>query len=1287
MATTNKLLQAAAGVSTGSGSSGGGGGSGSSTLDISGASYASKSFSVATQAAFPTGVDFNPAGTKMIISDFTTADFFTYSLSTAWDVTTASYDGSSSNYALASAQGSLLGFCFGDNGTKLYNLDHNNAKYHQHTLTTAYDVSTASADSKSLHHFSTNETPRGIAFNSDGTKCYIASQKYALYGDKPGIFEWDLSTAWDISTASYNNKVLELTNSANYTASGSNRTYGFSQIHFNSSGTQVFLQDTIATDIKQYDLTTAWDISSGSYANKNFDLSNEMGFPRGLAFDPDATKMYTVGQTNDTVYQYDTNGTWTLSSGGSSTFVQDFFSVTSYTGNASTQTITNDVDLSSGGMVWSKRNDQNLNHYFTDTERGGTNYYDFMAGGEETGGSISSFNSDGYSLQASGNGNASSVDYTSYSFKDQDHFFKQFEYTGNGSTQQIAHGLGCVPGFLLIKMSGGHWIYWHNEFLGTSKWGYGNLNTAPGTSVNYFGNNTAQVDPTSTHFTVGNSGSVNDNGTTYTVYAFGHNSSGSGGFGTSGNDDAIKCGGYIGNGTTGAGPTIDLGFVPQFFLIRCADYATGWFLFDSERGMTSAAATNDPYFEVKAIAQNTGSDIVKLTASGVQITGNGHPNWNQNNVNYIYMAIRKPMTIASAGADIEDLFSTDPYTSNGSSKVITNGIDLDGEGGLVWIKARTYAYSSVLFDTNRGFGNYLLSDQTLQQNFAGNLGWTTGTFNNNGFTLPSDTNGSINGSYNYVSWTFRDAPKFFDSVTYNSSSGNVTNFGSAGAKVDHSLGSVPGLIIVKCIDTASTSWKVYHRGLNGGTNPEQYEISLNSNGAQTNSASSWYDTAPTSTQFTLGSSGDVNNSSRSYTAYLFAHNDNGDGGFGAGGDQDIIKCGSYTGNGSSTGPEIDLGFEAQWVLIKCATTGGSNYGWYIMDVMRGMNGVADTWIDVSSNAVESSASYGYVKPEPTGFKVQNADARVNASGQTYIYVAIRRGPLAAPTDATDVFDIALNEGAVDSNFGMDAGFPVDAWLYGQQSGTGKFFLFDRLIGNKFLKPNAQTAETTYSVSFDSNTNVHLTNDGTSSNGYIQYALKRAPGFFDAVAFTGNATAGRTVSHNLGVAPEMMWIKQRDNARSWAVYTSATGTGKFLKLEGTDAVITQSGVFDTAPTNSVFTVETNTYVNISGGKYIAYLFATLAGVSKVGSVTHSGTTNVDCGFSAGSRFVMLKRTDAAGDWYVWDSERGIVSGNDPYLLLNSTANEVTNTDYIDPLSSGFTITSSFTAGTYIFYAIA
>jgi hypothetical protein len=79
------------------------------------------------------------------------------------------------------------------------------------------------------------------------------------------------------------------------------------------------------------------------------------------------------------------------------------------------------------------------------------------------------------------------------------------------------------------------------------------------------------------------------------------------------------------------------------------------------------------------------------------------------------------------------------------------------------------------------------------------------------------------------------------------------------------------------------------------------------------------------------------------------------------------------------------------------------------------------------------------------------------------------------------------------------------------------------------------------------------------------------------------------------------------------------------------------------------------VNGNGETYISYLFATLAGVSKVGSYTGTAADlNVDCGFSAGARFILIKRTDSTGDWYVWDSARGIVVGNDPYILLNSTA---------------------------------
>jgi len=215
---------------------------------------------------------------------------------------------------------------------------------------------------------------------------------------------------------------------------------------------------------------------------------------------------------------------------------------------------------------------------------------------------------------------------------------------------------------------------------------------------------------------------------------------------------------------------------------------------------------------------------------------------------------------------------------------------------------------------------------------------------------------------------------------------------------------------------------------------------------------------------------------------------------------------------------------------------------------------------------------------------------------------------------------------------------------------------------------------------------------------VQYLFRRAPGFFDVVAYTGNSASSQSVSHNLGAIPEMMIVKARNSSTadpSWGTYHQALGNTKYLRLNQNLSALTGSQYWnDTSPTSTVFTVGDANAFNKSGDTFIAYLFATAPGVSKVGSYTGTGTTlSIDCGFTAGARFVMIKRTDSTGDWYVWDTARGIISGDDPYLLLNSTAAEVTNTDYIDPLSSGFQISSTAPAainasgGSFIFLAIA
>ena len=681
------------------------------------------------------------------------------------------------------------------------------------------------------------------------------------------------------------------------------------------------------------------------------------------------------------------------------------------------------------------------------------------------------------------------------------------------------------------------------------------------------------------------------------------------------------------------------------------------------------------------------------------------------------MATKKKLLEAAAGSaggaalNVEDVFSTYLYDGNSSTQTITNGIDLAGEGGLVWIKNRTTTNRShILFDSERNLGDALISNSTAAETTISPL--ATPSFNSDGFLVFSSVAAMNNSGDDYASWTFRKAPKFFDVVEYNSSSGNTTNFGSAGATVDHNLGSVPGMIIVKCTDTAATNWKVYHRGLNGGINPEQYEIELNQTGVAANSANSWNDTAPTSTQFTLGASGDVNNSSRSYIAYLFAHN-NGDGEFGPDADQDIIKCGSYTTNASADAT-INLGWEPQWVMFRPYD---DTSNWKIVDNMRGFLATA-------------TASTGYNKelnPNTSGAEVANDQIQITSTGfdhvsgfasKNFIYIAIRRGPMAVPTDAADVFDMYYNSTSGKTNGVYGNIGPVDI-IYSKRLNTSAGpYLFDRLRGGSQLLStpftNAESQRSPAWHQFDVMVGVQedyatVYTPGSGNTG-IDVFWKRAPSFCDVVAYTGeNGMGGQTDAkpHNLGVVPEMIWIKTRSlTAREWVVWvngfgtgqTDGTGTKEWLYLNTSDALqssTSSSNVPWGGPhTATTFSTGSWSRVNDTGETYIAYLFASLDGVSKVGSYTGNGSNQtIDCGFSSGARYVVIKRTDSTGDWYVWDTERGIVAGNDPHYRLNEDAAEVTTDDSLDPDNSGFIVNQvsatniNVSSATYIFYAIA
>ena len=638
---------------------------------------------------------------------------------------------------------------------------------------------------------------------------------------------------------------------------------------------------------------------------------------------------------------------------------------------------------------------------------------------------------------------------------------------------------------------------------------------------------------------------------------------------------------------------------------------------------------------------------------------------------------------------IEDVFSTYLYTGNGTTQTIVNGIDLSTKGGLVWGKNRTSVAANVLVDTARGSTKVLYSNATNAQVTSSSSNDLT-SFNTNGFSVGPVQNADLNtNSANYVSWTFEKQAKFFDCGTYASTASTQT--------ISHNLGSVPGCIIIKKLDSLgfNAGWAVYHRSL---TNPSNYYLVLNTTAAETNYGGSFISNV-TSTSFDVnGASGFLGYTGSSYVYYAFAHDA---GGFGLTGTDNVISCGSFTTTGSSQ--DISLGYEPQWVMMKRSDSTGA---WWMFDAMRGMSNTNALFLYANQSSAEYDNGAPVCIPTATGF---NLPSGVFGASQTYIYIAIRRGPMKVPTDATKVFEPVTYTGT-GADITISSSNVVDLAITMART-SGGFSAWDkfastRLTGNTFLSTNLTDAEASggnvkvWNTTQDSITlNKNYASYATNFT-YVTELFKRAPSFFDVVCYTGTGSV-TTQAHNLGVAPELLIVKRRNSSNYAPVWNKSIGNDYILKLfdSQTTSDDPKDGPTDvqfnqTAPTASVFTLGTSSSTNGSGSTYVAWMWATCAGVSKVGSYTGTGTTlQVNCGFTGGARFVLIKRTDATGDWYVWDSARGIVSGNDPYFLLNSVDSEVTNTDYVDTYSAGFEITSTAPAainasgGTFIFLAIA
>jgi sugar lactone lactonase YvrE len=317
----------------------------STAWDVSTASYDSKSFSVTTQETGPQGLFFKSDGTKFYVVGNTNDTVYQYSCSTAWDISTASYDNKS--FGVATQENSPQGLFFKSDGTKFYVVGNTNDTVYQYSCSTAWDISTASYDSKSFSIGIQEDNPNGIFFKDDGTKFYVAgnetdivyqyscstawdistggqaafyigeqdatptdlffkndgTQFYIIGSSNDAVYQYSCSTTWDVSTGLYDSKSFSIVGQDN----------GPTGLFFKSDGTKFYILGATNDAVYQYSCSTAWDVSTASYDSKSFSVATQETGPTGLFFKPDGITFYIVGQANDTIYQYSCSTAWDVS--------------------------------------------------------------------------------------------------------------------------------------------------------------------------------------------------------------------------------------------------------------------------------------------------------------------------------------------------------------------------------------------------------------------------------------------------------------------------------------------------------------------------------------------------------------------------------------------------------------------------------------------------------------------------------------------------------------------------------------------------------------------------------------------------------------------------------------------------------------------------------------------------------------------------------------------------------------------------------------------------------------
>jgi hypothetical protein len=415
-------------------------------------------------------------------------------------------------------------------------------------------------------------------------------------------------------------------------------------------------------------------------------------------------------------------------------------------------------------------------------------------------------------------------------------------------------------------------------------------------------------------------------------------------FGESGSESVIKMGSYVGAGA--AENHVNVGFEPQWVMVKCTSNAANWRMFDSMRGIVSGE--NDTHLQANTDqVENVNFDQIDLTPTGFKLQLNGN-NTNGGGLSYVYVAIRRSDGYVGKPPELGSSVFTPVYGSANAPLFKTPNHDVDFHFAKDWNVVKDWNVSARLIQGQRLETNTNIAEDPNQYQVGDySRGWGSYT----------------GGDGSRIGYNFKRHAGF-DVVTY---TGNQVS-----RTVNHSLNAVPEMIWSKD-RTDSGDWIVYHKGLNGGTNPATKFLYLNKSDAENGWVVPWNNTEPTSVWYPVQASTTFNKTGNNYLTMLFASVDG------------ISKVDGYDGDTNAQDKTISCGFQPRFVIAKCSTVGGSYNHWFVFDSVRGAGSGNDKTLRLDVDEAQTTNS-DIIEFNSNGFIVK-AGYQLNEGSRKYIYYA------------------------------------------------------------------------------------------------------------------------------------------------------------------------------------------------------------------------------------------------------------------------------------------------------------